>query len=206
MANAKKRQNSWNKNKTQYLVTLGVLVAVVFVLEATNLAFIRIVPGALELTTLMLPVIIAAIALGKGAGAVMGGVFGIASIMEAILGKNALGVYMLGVNPFYLVLITVVSRVLAGFLCGLAFEYLVKFDRRRIWCYAATGFIGSVLNTVLFLSAVFLLFGGDPAVQEGVFNVIGAVITVGAIPEAVFCTFIGYTVATALEKAKLTNN
>ena len=62
------------------LVQLGLLTAIVILMAFTPLGYLR--TAGLEITFIMIPVIVGAILLGPGAGALLGGVFGLTSFVQ----------------------------------------------------------------------------------------------------------------------------
>ena len=110
----------------QDLVRISVLVAIMLLLEVTGLGMIKM-PG-LEITLLMVPVIVGAIVMGPASGAILGGVFGCISFWECF-GRSQFGAVLLGINPIYTFLVCVPTRILAGWLCGVAFKGLNKLDK-----------------------------------------------------------------------------
>ena len=69
------------RNNILKLVQLAMLIAIIFVLQITGVGFILIPP--ISITTLVIPVIVGAIIIGPGAGAVLGAVFGGLSMWTA---------------------------------------------------------------------------------------------------------------------------
>ena len=114
------------------MVRISVLVAIMLLLEVTGLGMIRM-PG-LELTLLMVPVIVGAIVMGPASGAILGGVFGCISFWECF-GRSQFGAVLLGINPIYTFLVCVPTRILAGWLCGVAFKGLNKLDKTNLWSF-----------------------------------------------------------------------
>ncbi|MDU1042945.1 ECF transporter S component [Peptoniphilus rhinitidis] len=95
------------RNKNRKLVIASMLGAITIVLGMTPLGLIPL--GFINATTMHIPVIIAAIAEGPIVGALVGLIFGISSLLNAIL-KNASPVAFVFYNP----LISIVPRVLIG--------------------------------------------------------------------------------------------
>ncbi len=116
------------------MVQLSVLIAIMLLLELTGLGMIK--TAGLEITIMLVPVIVGAIVMGPAAGALLGGVFGLISFWECF-GKSSFGVVLLGINPIYTFLVCVPTRILAGWLCGLAFKGLNKLDKTN-WLPAFT--------------------------------------------------------------------
>ena len=67
--------------KTQYMAIMSMFLAIQILLTVTPLGYLPI--GPINATTMHIPVIIAGIALGKKAGAELGLVFGITSVLNA---------------------------------------------------------------------------------------------------------------------------
>ena len=144
------------------LVRISVLVAIMLLLEVTGLGMIKM-PG-LEITLLMVPVIVGAIVMGPASGAILGGVFGCISFWECF-GRSQFGAVLLGINPIYTFLVCVPTRILAGWLCGVAFKGLNKLDKTNLWSFGAAGLIGALCNTVLFMTTLCLCFYNTEYIQ-----------------------------------------
>lgn len=67
--------------KTQYMSIMAMFLAIQIILVVTPLGYLPI--GPISATTMHIPVIIAGIALGKKAGAQLGFVFGLTSVLNA---------------------------------------------------------------------------------------------------------------------------
>ena len=69
-----------NKKDTRYMVTLALMAAIVILLANTPLGMIQL--PIIKATTVHIPVIIGSIVLGPAAGAFLGAVFGICSMIS----------------------------------------------------------------------------------------------------------------------------
>lgn len=195
------------KFDTRRLVLLGVLCAILLIMSFTPLGYLTIGPLAISLN--MIPVAIAAVALGPVEGAILGGLFGITSFLQCvgIGGTSPMGVILFEISPVLAFIQRFVPRVLAGLLSGWAY----KLAARLLGHTAAgfiTGFCAALLNTVLFMTALVVLFGSTQYVQEliGGRNIIVfmcAFVGINAVVEMLAATFIVGFVAKALEKTKL---
>ncbi|MDR2559244.1 MAG: ECF transporter S component [Oscillospiraceae bacterium] len=186
--------------KTLMLVQLGALVAIMLILHFTGFGYFKI--GVFSLTIMAVPMIIGAVTIGKTAGAVLGGIFGVTvlTLPETM--------FFMNINLAGTFFVVVGTRVILGFLCGLMFQGFSKFDKQKIWSYGATGLITAMLNTVFIMGGIALIFGSDPAVRE-VFGaadaagfaffaiIFGAVIVQAAI-EAGICMVIAGSAAKAI--------
>lgn len=193
------------KARTLKMVQLALFTAIILLLAFTPLGYLKITAG-LSVTLIGLPVIIGAITLGPTAGAILGTVFGITSFAQAF-GMDALGAVLLSENPIGLFITCMVPRILMGWLTGLIFKGLRRIDKTNILSYAVSSLAGSLLNTVLFLSALMLFFYNTlirldvVGVGEKINPFTLAVIMAGinAVAEAIVCLIIGTTVSKVLD-------
>lgn len=88
-----------NKKKfsTKFLVEMALLVAIILIMAFTPLGYIK--TAGIEITLIVVPVAVGAVTLGPAAGAILGGVFGLASFLRCF-GLNAFGAMLLSINPF----------------------------------------------------------------------------------------------------------
>ena len=193
--------------KPRELTLLGLLTAILLVMSFTPLGYLNIGPLAITLNTI--PVAIAAAALGPLGGAVTGAVFGMTSFLQClgIGGTSAMGVLLFEINPFFAFVQRFVPRLLMGTLAGLIFNW-VKSRKGSTLAGFVAGFSAAFLNTVLFMSALILLFGNTEYVQTlmGGKNVIVFICTfvgINAVFEMLASTFITGMVCKALDKARL---
>ncbi|MEG0597426.1 MAG: ECF transporter S component [Oscillospiraceae bacterium] len=192
--------NTNTSARTGYLVRISSLVAIMLLLEATGLGMIHV--GVLELTILQIPVVIGAIILGPSAGALLGGVFGAISFWECF-GRSAFGAALLAINPLSTFIVCFVPRILMGFLCGLIFKALYSIDKTKLLSFAASSLAGALLNTVLFMTALMLLFGNDPFILNmrgnlGLLPFLVAFVGLQGLVEAIVCFLVGAAVSKAL--------
>lgn len=151
--------------KTQYMTFMAMFLAIEIILVVTPLGYIPI--GPLSATTMHIPVIIAGIALGRKAGAQLGLVFGLTSLIRATLQP---GITSFCFSPFVTVgnisgdwrsvVIALVPRILLGYLAGVIFDLLKdKFKNENV-AAVASALVGAITNTVLVLGGIYLFFGG----------------------------------------------
>lgn len=177
---------------------MAILVAIIIIMTFTPLGYMKI--GALEITFIMIPVVIGAIILGPGAGAFLGGVFGITSFAQCF-GLSAFGTALLGINPFLTFILCMVPRVLMGWFAGLIFKAFYKIDKTKIISFAVASLSGALLNTVLFVGALILFFGNSAYLRQfgdSIIAIIGVLVTVNALVEAIVCLIVGAAVSKAL--------
>lgn len=191
---------------TRKLVMLALLAAVLFVMAFTPLGYLRL--GPLSITFNTIPVAIGAIALGPICGAILGAVFGLTSIM----GGSTLVVTLMSINPVFAGIMCFIPRILEGFFAGLIAKGLQKTRVVKPVAYGITGFMTAFMNTLFFMSALVLLFGNTPYIQEkwmalapsqNVVVFICAFVGINAVIEMVSTSFVASAVSFALYKSKL---
>ena len=158
--------------KTQYMTSMALFLAIEIILVVTPLGYIPI--GPLNATTMHIPVIIAGIVLGKKAGAELGFVFGLTSLIKATIQP---GITSFCFSPFVTIgtmsgnykslLIAFVPRILLGYLAGFVFEIMKKNNRENLGVVVGA-LTGAITNTVLVLSGIYIFFGEAYASAVGV--------------------------------------
>ena len=158
--------------KTQYMTSMALFLAIEIILVVTPLGYIPI--GPLNATTMHIPVIIAGIVLGKKAGAELGFVFGLTSLIKATIQP---GITSFCFSPFVTIgtmsgnykslLIAFVPRILLGYLAGLVFGIMKKNNRENLGVVVGA-LTGAITNTVLVLSGIYIFFGEAYASAVGV--------------------------------------
>ena len=180
---------SITKNKTFRMVLDSLLCAIIIV--QNFVPFFGYIPlGPLNLTTLHLTVIVAALVLGPFDGALVGGVWGLVCFIRAFIWPTSPLATIVFVNP----LVSVVPRILIGVVSGYVFMWL----RNKIKLSGAmmiASLLGALTNTILVLGLIFLFYRGQAQVLYSV-NVAallpyleGVVVTNG-IPEAIMAAVI----------------
>lgn len=192
---------------TKQLVLMGLLAAVLIIFSFTPIGSIPI--GPLVITLNVIPVALAAIALGPIGGAAMGAIFGILSFLQCFgIGiPSGMGAVLVEINPFLAFVQRFVPRVLDGFLLGFIFKGASKLTNSYIGCLI-TGFFSAFLNTAFFMTALVALFGSTEYMQElmGGKNIIVFICTfvgINAVFEMLASTVVTGAVGSALHKAKL---
>ena len=147
-----------NRPKIKKMVEIAIFIAIIIVMKITGLSSVPV--GPLVMTFTMVPIAIGAMLLGPVEGAILGFVYGITSLYDAITGASAV----------HTVVLCVVTRTLVGFLTGLIFKALRKLDKKKIWCYYVGGLLAPMLNTIMFMGYIVLFFYKSEYVQNLVSN------------------------------------
>ncbi len=192
-----KKVSTASRFATRKIVVIGLLSAITIILSLTPLGFIPIPP--INPTIMHIPVIIGAILEGPLVGAMLGLIFGITSLYKAIIQPNIVSFAF--INP----LVSVLPRVIIGLTSYYVYSILkIKSQTIRIGIAA---FIGSITNTALVLSALYLLYLQSYA---NAFNIntsaaSKAILAVGitnGLPEAIVTVLISIPVIQKLKKIR----
>ena len=198
--------NQTRTGRVKKLVLMGLLTAVMVVLGYVNIPM----PFGLSITFNMIPVAIAGIAMGLWGGTAMGAVFGMISFLQCfgICGSSAMGAQLVAVAPWWMSFLQRFgTRVLMGFLT--AGIYRMTRDRvgTGLRC-AIAGFFSAFLNTLLFMSALVLLFGHTEYMQNAMAGraflayLVGSV-GINGVVEMITATVLTGAIGVALKKARM---
>ncbi len=190
--------------KPRELTLLGLLTALLLLMSYTPLGYLNI--GPLAITFNMIPVAIAAAALGPWGGAFAGAVFGITSFLQClgIGGTSAMGVVLFEISPILAFVQRFIPRLLAGLITGLIYKGAAKIANRTFAGFLA-GFSAAFLNTALFMLALVLLFRNTDYLQtlmagKNVLLFICTFVGVNAVVEMLASTAITGALCKALDK------
>lgn len=201
------------KHDTRYMVSVGLMAAIVIVLANTPLGMIQL--PIIKATTVHIPVIIGAILLGPMAGAILGGVFGVCSLISNTMAPTLLS---FAFSPFMsttgisgaikAIWVSVGCRILIGVVAGWFWRLLQKMKLNQIVALSVTGFVGSMVNTVAVMGSIYLLFAQQYAEAKdvavtAVWGLVIGTVTASGIPEAIAAAVIVAVVAKVLLKSRL---
>ena len=149
-----------NKNHAYVvrLTSLALLAALVVVLQ-TVATGIKIGPVPISLT--LVPIVVGAIIFGPGAGALLGGVFGVVCLIAGIMGADYFTNLLWVANPFWLVVVCVGKAVLCGWAAGLVYKALSK--QQTLGCIVAA-ICAPIVNTGVFSAGMLTVF--KPILQD----------------------------------------
>ncbi len=186
------------------MMQLAMLICIQLVMKAIGLGSVPV--GPLYMSFLTLPIAVGAMIIGPEAGAILGGVFGLVSFKDALTGGSVMTSTLFLVSPVNTFILCVVTRVLMGYLAGVIFKAVSKFDRRGNWGYFVGAISAPVLNTLFFMGFLVLAFYNTEYVQ-GLVSKLGAknplmfvILLVGiqGLVEAVTCGVLGGVVVKAV--------
>ena len=116
----------------------------------------------IKATTVHIPVIIGAILLGPSAGAMLGAVFGLCSLISNTMAPTLLS---FAFSPFMsttgipgalkAIWISVGCRVLIGVVAGWLWNFLQKMHVNNWIALPVVGFVGSMVNTISVMGSIY---------------------------------------------------
>jgi len=197
------------RGKVLRMAQLAILVAIIFLLTFTPLGYLTI--GPIAATTIQMPVIVGAVLMGPGSGALLGLFFGLSAVVKVLTmpGADPFATMALAHAPINYLIVCIGSRLLMGWLTGLLGAGLKKIPalqgNKNVVSYGVCGFLGSAMNTVFYLGSLWLLCAEVISTYYGVdISGVGALVmgtAVGAgIPEAVVSCVVVAALCKALEK------
>lgn len=203
--------NTKRKYNTQWMVGVALMAAIVILLASTPLGMIQL--PIIKATTVHIPVIIGAILFGPLAGSILGGVFGICSLISNTTAPTLLS---FAFSPFLsttgipgalkAIWISVGCRILIGLISGWLWILLKKLKANDFVALPIVGFVGSMVNTVFVMGSIYLLFAQQYAqAQEvavtAVFGLVMATVGTSGVPEAIAAAVLVTAIGKALIKA-----
>lgn len=203
------------KKDTRWLVQLALMSAIIVVLANTPLGMIQL--PIIKATTIHIPVILGAIMMGPLAGAILGGVFGICSMISNTVAPV---ITSFAFSPFLsttglsgaikAIWVCLGCRILIGIISGWLWIALQKIRVPDLVALPLVGFVGSATNTVFVMGSIYILFAQQYAEAKNValtavFGLVMGTVTASGIPEAIAAAVIvgviGKSICTVFRRA-----
>ena len=203
------------KSNTRSMAMLAMLCGVLIVMGMTGIGFIPL--PIIKATTMHIPVILGAVLLGPGAGAVLGGLFGLCSIWANTITP---GLLSFAFSPFLsttglmgcvkALWISVGCRILIGVAAGWLWILFKKIKCNGVVGLIVTGFAGSMTNTICVMGSIYILFAKQYAEAKevavsAVFGLIMGTVTASGIPEAIAAAILVMAIGKVLLKVYRVN-
>lgn len=199
------------KHDTHWMAGVALLAAIVILLANTPLGIIPL--PIIKATTTHIPVILGAILFGPMAGAILGGVFGICSMISNTLTPALLSFAFSpaystgGVGALKAIWVAVGCRMMIGVVTGWLWILLKKRKVNDLAALPIVGFVGSMTNTVFVLGSIYFLLRPEYARALGVgmdavLGLIMGVIASSSVLEAI----VALVLVTAIGKVLLKVN
>lgn len=131
--------------KTQRLTGLALMTGIIIVLQIVA-SFIKF--GPFTITLALAPIIIGAALYGAGAGAYLGGVFGVVVFIACVAGWDMGGNILFTARPLVTLILCVVKGALAGLAAGAVYRALAQ--RSPMAGSILAGIVCPVVNTGIF--------------------------------------------------------
>ena len=198
------------KKDTRWLVGVALMAAIVVLLANTPLGMIQL--PIIKATTTHIPVIIGAILFGPLAGAILGGAFGLCSMISNTIAPVLVSVCF---SPFLsttglvgalkALWVSVGCRILIGVVAGWLWIILKKVRLSDYIALPAVGFVGSMTNTTCVMSSIFFLFRAEYAAannvpMEVVYDLVMGTVTGAGVMEALAAMVLVTAIGKALLK------
>lgn len=141
------------------MVQMALLVALVFVLQTFG-SFIKI--GPLPLSFVLVPIVIGAIHLGPSCGAILGGVFGVITMIMGISGVDVFSHMLWEASPIWFIIVCLLKAILAGLGSAVIYKGLNKlFGGKHVTVSTIIASVSApIINTGIFVVGMLLFFGG----------------------------------------------
>jgi uncharacterized membrane protein len=178
------------------MTTLALFIALIVLMTFTpNFGYIQ--TGLFSITLIHIPVIIGAAILGPIGGLVLGLTWGITSYLYAL----SLGTIeaMIFLNP----MVSIVPRIFVGLIVSYS-ALALKIIKMSDWLrFALSAFIGTLSNTILVLSAIFVFASaGLVSFNQAVSTIYTIVISTNGLLELFAAIFLVPTVIEAIKKVR----
>lgn len=201
------------KHDTRWLVSVALMAAIIIVLANTPLGMIQL--PIIKATTVHIPVIIGAILLGPEAGAILGLVFGINSLISNTVTPTLMS---FAFSPFLsttgilgalkAIWVSVGCRVCIGVASGWIWILLRRVKLNQIVALVMTGFLGSMVNTVTVMGSIYVLFAKQYAEAKevavsAVWGLMMGTVAASGIPEAIAAAILVAMITKVLLKIRI---
>ena len=156
------------------LVQIALLTALMLLLQLL-LGGLR--AGPVTLSFSLVPLVIAAVFIGPGAGAFLGLVSGVATFFQVLTAADPFYTLLIATNPWLTAAICVVKTTLAGLLAGWCYQALCKVSKYRALNAILPAVLCPTVNTGVFCLGMY--FGFGTALQNS--EAFGAVASAGLV-------------------------
>ena len=157
----------------------------------------------LAITFIHVTVIVATLYLGTKAGVIVGGVWGINSLIRA---------YVMPTSPMYLFVfnspfVTILPRLLMPLIVGFISNYILKKITSERVNAMISGVLGSLVNTVLVLGAIVVFRRNEylsiqDASMETLWTILGGIVLANGVPEMILAGLLVPIILFALKGSK----
>jgi uncharacterized membrane protein len=199
--------------KYQDFVLTAMFAAIILVLAFTPFGFINL--AIIKATIIHIPVIIGSIVLGARRGAVLGGLFGLTSLLSNFMAPSLLSFAFCPFIPVpgtahgspLALVICFVPRILVGIVPYYVYHFVQKLMKNspkgEYFSLILGGISGALTNTVLVMSLIYFLFKGAYATAKSipvnaVAGIVLGIVGTNGVPEALVAAVITVAVCKPL--------
>ena len=194
---------SYSNNKTKELVRISLFSAIIILQSwVPFLGNITIPLYPLAITFIHVTVIVATLYLGTKAGVIVGGVWGVNSLIRA---------YVMPTSPMYLYVfnspfVAILPRILMPLIVGLISQQVLKKMTTLRMNAVISGVLGSLLNTVLVLGSIVIFRRNEylsiqDASMDTLWPILGGIVLANGVPEMILAGILTPIILIALVKA-----
>ena len=177
--------------RTKEIALTGVFGAIILVMALVPwLGYIQL--GVVALTIIHIPVLIGGAAGGKRVSIYLGLIFGLSSLMIALL-RPVLPSDFIFQNP----LVSVLPRILFGYVAYLLYELFNKKVGNNLVATMISFILSTIAHTIMVL-VMFWIFGVENAALSGIFAWIWGILLSNGFFEAIIAAVIGAPIANRL--------
>lgn len=188
------------------LSMLALFTALILLMSFTGLGYIK--AGIIEISFLMVPVAVGSVLMGPTGGLILGTLFGITSLIQAVSGMSAFGFTLFSLKPLATVVLCLVPRILMGIFAGLIAKAFARSENRILNTGArsvVTCLLTPLFNTVMFMGLLVLFFWQTDYIQGmagglNIFPFIIAFVGINGLLEVAASLVIGTAASIALIK------
>jgi uncharacterized membrane protein len=182
------------RQSIQRITRLGILMGLIILMTfIPNIGYIQ--TGLFSITTIHIPVLIGAALMGPIGGLVLGLTWGLTSYFYALtLGTIEAMIFL---NP----MVSIVPRVLVGLIVSYTTLALDKVNMKEVLKYGLVAGIGTLSNTVLVLSSIFIFASeGVLSFNQAFSTIITIIISTNGLLELFAAVIIVPAVVKAIRK------
>ena len=196
------------KTDTRYMAMLAMMCGVLLVMGMTGIGFVPF--PVIKATTMHIPVILGAVLLGPGAGAILGGLFGMCSIWA---NTTTPGLLSFAFSPFMTteglpgvmksLWIALGCRILFGYLAGWFWKAAKKLLKQDYLALPVSAAVSTIVHTILVMGSIYVLLASQYAAAKNVaitavFGLVMGTVTASGIPEAIVAAVLVTVIGKAL--------
>jgi len=137
-----------NQTRTLAITQIALLSALVIIIDLF-LSSIRV--GPVTLSFVLVPIVIAGVCVSPLAGAIVGLVAGIATVIQVFTSADAFYVMLVTYNPLATVAVCLLKTALAGFLSGELYKIISRKSKHRSLMMLFPAALCPIVNTGVFV-------------------------------------------------------